>query len=102
MYPKKEQVVLSSAPQDIGGHTFARHLGSKTFCKKCGVPMTSMGVMPSKEILDSLPKKELEMGLAFTQSTDPVNLRVLEGVELGKLKPDMTEGNKFWPPYENP
>jgi hypothetical protein len=73
----------------------------KTFCKKCGVLMTSRGRVISEEELQQVPAQE-RVWAPKRLEMHPVNVRALEGVDLSKLKVARPDGAALWPPYENP
>lgn len=101
IYPLTEHVVLAGNPEDIGAYSYARHFMDKTFCKKCGVPLTNRGKAVSDEDMQKLPAKERAWAPKALEF-HPVNIRTLDGVDFGKLTMSRAEGAKLWPDYENP
>ncbi|ODA76033.1 hypothetical protein RJ55_08315 [Drechmeria coniospora] len=87
-YPKVEQVVLfASDPSNIGRYSFGKRTANKTFCTKCGVPMTSERITQPGE----------------QPTHHPVNLRVFPTVDLTKLKPTRSPGRtSLLPLYVDP
>lgn len=101
IYPPKEAVVLAGDEADIGQYSFARHIMSKAFCRTCGVCMTNErnALLPD----DAIPESEGPFK-AWAATYYPVNLRVLDKVDLSRMRPaEMSDGaDRLPPPYKNP
>ncbi|KJZ76784.1 hypothetical protein HIM_03661 [Hirsutella minnesotensis 3608] len=100
IYPPSGAVILSGNEADMGRYSFGRHMLCKTFCKTCGVCMTNGPNPQMPEVEDNEENRATKNWLA---SYSPVNLRVLDGVDMSRLKPTQVDGaGKMDPQYENP
>ncbi|KAM4057893.1 glutathione-dependent formaldehyde-activating enzyme [Hirsutella rhossiliensis] len=101
VYPPVAAVVLAGDDADIGRYSFARHIMSKTFCRTCGVCMTNER---NALLADDAISERDGPFKAWAETYRPVNLRVLDNVDLSGLRPaQMNDGaNSLPPPYENP
>ncbi|KAH7186728.1 glutathione-dependent formaldehyde-activating enzyme [Fusarium oxysporum] len=111
IYPDNEQVVLSGDDADIAEYLFGHRVVGKTFCQTCGVHLTNRF---NADILKVNPN--IAQGQQERQPPDadkkkwrfraskkhPVNLRILEGVDLTKLKFRRIESANIPPLYVNP
>lgn len=99
IYPRLDQVVLTGQPNC---YVFALNILDKTFCKRCGVPLTNRPREPSAEELARIPEAERSW-IPAIKERHAVNARVLQGVDLGALKVVKVKGAAgSWPVYENP
>ena len=74
----------------------------KTFCKTCGVNMTNTFLDLSEEEINSLSSNWAK-AYRTRGKMHPVNARVLNGIEVGRLRPDRFDGwNKITTQYVNP
>lgn len=96
-----DAVVLAGDDADIGRYSFARRIMNKTFCRTCGVCMTNER---NAQLADDAISEGDRPLKAWAEANHPVNLRVLDGVDLSAMKPSqMCDGaNELPPPYENP
>ncbi|POR31142.1 Centromere protein V [Tolypocladium paradoxum] len=101
--PEHTRVVLSGDDAHVGRYSFARRLLSKTFCRTCGVCLTNEYRPVSEEQRAALSGQDRALE-ALARGHHPVNLRVLEGVDLGGMKPPRRDnGATGLPtPYVNP
>ncbi|EQL01983.1 hypothetical protein G6O67_001196 [Ophiocordyceps sinensis] len=101
VYPPVDAVVLAGDDADIGRYSFARRIMNKTFCRTCGVCMTNER---NAQLADDAISEGDRPLKAWAEANHPVNLRVLDGVDLSAMKPSqMCDGaNELPPPYENP
>ncbi|KXX83230.1 Centromere protein V [Madurella mycetomatis] len=105
IYPHNTQVVLfASGPSNIGQYSFAHHVLNKTFCRICGVCMTSEYANLTEERRKALGAPPAHGFPEAIKTLHPVTLRVLPDVDLTKLsKPTYYNGaTRFPPPYVNP
>lgn len=83
-------------------YTFARGVAAKTFCRTCGVQMTNHAANLSKEKVDALPEEDKAF-FHRLQAMHAVNARVLDNIDLGKLRPKIQRIDRdFGPAYINP
>lgn len=106
-------MVLSGDDADIAGYLFGRRFVAKTFCRTCGVHLTNRFNIDILKEYPDLAKGRPEE-LADPPDYDkkkwqyrgrkkhPVNLRVLEGVDLSKLEFRRIEVKDLPPLYVNP
>lgn len=94
-YPQRHQVVLSGIDKTTM-YPFGTKMTDKIFCNRCGVFMASPLREMTPEQLAALPesaRKHIEgQGKLY-----PVNTRVLEGVDLTKLKVLRVDGRGLIP-----
>ncbi|KAF6842109.1 glutathione-dependent formaldehyde-activating enzyme [Colletotrichum plurivorum] len=102
MYPDNNQVVLTGEDEKIGRYAFQNHMLFKTFCKRCGVPMTNLHNPMTDEEEAALPEK-VQYWYNLSKQKHPVNVRVLHGVDLESLKTQKVDGKtEHQPEYANP
>ncbi|KAK1757777.1 Mss4-like protein [Echria macrotheca] len=92
-YPTKEQVRIHGRE-----HTFEYRYGSKfngiAHCRTCGVVVFTNVYGPPLSVFDRLPAERKERALAVywkNMALQPVNVRVLDGVDLGALTIQKTD-----------
>ena len=95
-FRQENEVVLNGDDADLGKYKFGRNIMQKTFCKKCGVQMTNR---QNPDITEEIKAQLDEPGkkfLGLSKGSHNPNLRVLDGVDLSKLKIGETDGrNEF-------
>ncbi|KAL7962220.1 Mss4-like protein [Trichoderma compactum] len=102
LFPRPENVVLSGPEDAIGLYTFADGLTSKTFCRTCGINMTNLRNRLSRDEVRALSKHSRQV-YGRNKESHPVNVRVLHGVDVGKLKNVTFAGATVMPStYTNP
>ncbi|KAM5352930.1 hypothetical protein ACJ41O_005652 [Fusarium nematophilum] len=104
VYPRREHVVIHGDENDIGRYFFKDPaLLSKSFCKKCGVQLTNEPSLQSEEAVAAM-SDDVKKVYEFLKSWHPVNLRVLDGVDLAALadKIQKLPGADRPPKYQNP
>ncbi|KFH45967.1 Centromere protein V-like protein [Hapsidospora chrysogenum ATCC 11550] len=103
IYPPREQVVLAAeSDSDIGEYRFARNISAKTFCRTCGVQMTNRFEPLSAEEAEKLSDVD-KTWRPWAATIHPVNIRVLDGVDLSVFKPKRTtSAADLEPLYVNP
>ncbi|KAF9881821.1 glutathione-dependent formaldehyde-activating enzyme [Colletotrichum karsti] len=102
IYPKVEHVVLTGDDDKIGRYSFGHHILYKTFCKRCGVPMTNCQMPKTEEEFAALAEAA-QYWHSRMAPMNPVNVRVLNGVDLKSLKIQQLDGKtEHQPGYENP
>jgi hypothetical protein len=95
-------VVLHGDEKDIGRYVFARKMMAKTFCRTCGVNLTNQPVDLPEDVVAAMSEAD-RAWFEGGRVRHPVNLRVLNGVDLTKLKPmKMTQSLDMEPKYVNP
>ncbi|KAL6817825.1 Mss4-like protein [Trichoderma sp. SZMC 28015] len=100
--PRPENVVLSGSEDAIGRYTFAEGLTSKTFCRTCGINMTDLRNQLSRDEVRALSKHSRRV-YGRNKESHPVNVRILHGVDVGKLKKVTFAGATVMPSmYTNP
>ncbi|KAF3067940.1 hypothetical protein CFAM422_008106 [Trichoderma lentiforme] len=100
--PRPENVVLSGSEDAIGRYTFAEGLTSKTFCRTCGINMTDLRNQLSRDEVRALSKHSREI-YGRNKESHPVNVRILHGVDVDKLKKVTFAGATVMPStYINP
>jgi hypothetical protein len=88
--------------ENMTWYRFATRINQKGFCKTCGVPLTNMPAPLTQEEIDNMAEGLKSMWGRITAHT-PVNLRVLDGFNLGDVKPERFEGwDKIPSRYTNP
>ncbi|KAL6875262.1 Mss4-like protein [Trichoderma novae-zelandiae] len=85
LFPKPENMVLSGSERDIGRYTSSDGLASKTFCRTCGVGMTSVRNQPVEDE-GQAPSESSCRAYCRGEESHPVNARVLHGVDVARLK----------------
>ncbi|KAL6696428.1 Mss4-like protein [Trichoderma pleuroticola] len=102
LFPRPENVVLSGSEDAIGRYTFADGLTSKTFCRTCGINMTNLRNQLSQDEVRALSRHSRQV-YGRNKESHPVNVRVLHGVNVGKLKKVTFAGATVMPStYTNP
>lgn len=108
MYPFNDQVVLAGEDADIGYYLFGRRVMGKTFCRTCGVHLTNRfnaDILKKNLELTKMPEPtdDDEKKWQFSASKKhPVNLRALDGVDLGRLTLRRIKTASQPPLYVNP
>lgn len=101
IYPQKAQVVIEGR-EHLGMYSFGKKTGEKSFCKICGVPVHNELSQPTAEELAAMTDEERDWrlgGLALA----PVNLRVINDLDVNELTVTQFEGYTVWrPPYVEP
>ncbi|EGY13979.1 uncharacterized protein VDAG_00661 [Verticillium dahliae VdLs.17] len=103
VWPMREQVVLFSDEKNISRYEFGKKNMGKMFCRICSVHMTNFAAEKSEEELAAMSGEErayFEGGKA----RHPVNLRVIDGLDLDALRGKITriKGAEAPPAYVNP
>ncbi|CAJ2512687.1 Uu.00g008060.m01.CDS01 [Anthostomella pinea] len=100
VYPKKNQVTIDGA-ENLSYYAFGRGIGQKSFCKTCFVPIHNRFEFTDEQLaaMSQEDREWASRGMAMC----PVNLRLLEGVDLSSLKVQkVTESVLREPRYVNP
>ncbi|KAG7130569.1 Centromere protein V like [Verticillium longisporum] len=102
-WPMREQVVLFGDEKNISRYEFGKKNMGKMFCRICSVHMTNFAAEKSEEELAAMSGEErayFEGGKA----RHPVNLRVIDGLDLDALRGKITriKGAEAPPAYVNP
>jgi len=84
IYPLTNEVSIQGE-DNVTVYGFNLGLWSKAFCKTCGIHLYAVHNMPSDEAVAKMPEttKQWAIGAAHLR---PLNLRVLNGVDLKELK----------------
>ncbi|TDZ61052.1 Centromere protein V [Colletotrichum trifolii] len=102
IYPQADQVVLTGADDKMGKYSFNHSILYKTFCKRCGVPMTNHATSLSAEDAAALPE-DRRFWYDLAQGKHAVNTRVLHGMDIYSLQPRQVDGKaEHKPAYVNP
>ncbi|KAF4874903.1 Centromere protein V [Colletotrichum siamense] len=83
--PPAEQVVLAGDEDKIGRHVFNYGILAKTFCKRCGVPLTNECRSLSDEELAGMAEIA-QYYHKLCKQVHPVNARVIDGLDLTRLQ----------------
>ncbi|KAI1401311.1 Mss4-like protein [Hypoxylon fuscum] len=103
VYPSKAQVSIVGW-ENMNFYIFGRGIWRKTFCKTCGVPVHNHIENYSPEQINELPEEYREWAASHLEWS-PVNVRVLDGVDIGELNIRRVNGSataKGRPDYVNP
>ncbi|KAI1456347.1 Mss4-like protein [Annulohypoxylon moriforme] len=101
IYPSKSQVTITGT-SNFGYYSFGRGIWKKTFCRTCGVPIHNHIDDYTPDQISKLPEEHREWAVDHLDWS-PINLRVLDGINLGELPLRRIEGSKFGKvPYVNP
>lgn len=89
VYPSKAQVALTGT-ENVQDYRFGRRFMGHPFCKTCGVHVYMNVYGPPQSVIDRLPE---EKKIMVRQNLDmtPVNVRVLDGIQLGGLSVARTD-----------
>lgn len=100
--PKRTQVAIQGE-DSIQRYRFARRMLDKTFCKRCGVPITNDAVDLTDEEVAAL-SEPAQGWYQRALVTLPINVRVLNGFDYRELKETekLNGREKIPPPYVNP
>ncbi|EPE09976.1 glutathione-dependent formaldehyde-activating enzyme [Ophiostoma piceae UAMH 11346] len=106
-YPKVDQVTVQDPGSSMVKYVFGKHVSSKSFCGKCGVPLITGSVHLSEDELAKLPDycrtDAANAWRAHVHGMCPINTRVLHGVDLDKLPIKFHQGDTLMQPlYVNP
>jgi hypothetical protein len=83
IYPPKSAVTIQGREM-TQDYTFGRRFNGHPFCKVCGVHVFMNLYGPPKELVHGWPQQRQEM-VAKMLDIQPINVRVLEGMELAAL-----------------
>ncbi|KAI1090966.1 hypothetical protein F5B19DRAFT_296257 [Rostrohypoxylon terebratum] len=101
IYPSKSHVFIAGSSH-FGYYSFSRGVWKKSFCRTCGVPVHNHIDDYTPEQIAELPEENRERAVDHLDWS-PINLRVLDGINLGELPLRRIEGSKFGTvPYVNP
>jgi hypothetical protein len=84
IYPDKSQVTTTGREKTTD-YRFGRMFNGTPFCQTCGVLCFQNLYGPPKEVIDRLPEAKQEF-VAKQLRIQPLNIRVLDGVEWGLIK----------------
>ncbi|KAI0380559.1 Mss4-like protein [Hypomontagnella monticulosa] len=102
IYPSKSQVTTQGW-ENMGYYSFGRGVWRKTFCRTCGIPIQNHIEDYTPERIEAEIPEEHQQWAREHLEWSPINLRVLEGVNLGELKFRRVNGmTRRGPFYENP
>ncbi|XXG98064.1 coatomer subunit beta [Hypoxylon texense] len=101
IYPTKPQVTIMGW-YNVSYYAFGRHIWRKTFCRACGVPLGNYIETYDAEEIEKLPEENREWVKSHLDWS-PVNVRVLDGVDMGELNVTRVNGSALRAPfYVNP
>lgn len=102
VWPMGVNVALHGDEKDISRYYFSRNVMGKTFCRTCGMNMTNQPAPLTSEEVAAMSEDDRKW-FESSKLRHPVNVRVLDGVDLTKLKIiKMTRGLDLPPKYVNP
>ncbi|KAI5459314.1 glutathione-dependent formaldehyde-activating enzyme [Mariannaea sp. PMI_226] len=104
IWPRREHVVIHGDAENIGRYFFkGSDLLAKIFCKKCGVQLTNEPALLSEAEIAALSEDGRNL-YGFVRPLHPVNLRVLDGLDLGAIKDKVEKipGANNPPKYQEP
>ncbi|KAI1376993.1 Mss4-like protein [Hypoxylon crocopeplum] len=90
IYPSKSQVSVVGTGS-MGHYSFGRGIWRKTFCRTCGVPIHNHIDDYTPEQIAALPE-HLRQWTTEHLEWSPVNVRALDGVNLGELNVRRVDG----------
>lgn len=98
VYPPTEQVKLDAAPDAIGRYRFAYGMLEKLFCKRCGVCTSNLVSDLTEEQRKAMPQAYADYSVRHAK-LHPVNIRILDGIDLKRVKIQYLDG---WKDIPNP
>ncbi|KAI1102734.1 hypothetical protein F4804DRAFT_312075 [Jackrogersella minutella] len=99
IYPSKSQVTIVG---DSRYYSFGRGVWKKAFCGTCGVPIKNHVDDYTPEQIAELPEHQRQWAVVHLDWS-PINLRVLDRVNLGELPMKRVKGSGGgYTPYVNP
>ncbi|CAK7565566.1 MAG: hypothetical protein SEPTF4163_003483 [Sporothrix epigloea] len=106
-YPNAGQVSVHDPEGALKYYAFGKYVNRKSFCGKCGVPISNLPTDLTEEQIAQLPEiARDEASTAWRKriaDMSPINTRVLYGVDLDKLPVTQNNGYKLIPnEYINP
>ena len=102
MYPTKNQVVIETDPSDaLTTYAHASGVFPKTFCRDCGCQIQNSARELTREELDAFGSDYEEFYRKY-KALELLNVRLLNGVDLGTLKREKFKGATIPPVYVNP
>ncbi|KAI1278157.1 glutathione-dependent formaldehyde-activating enzyme [Xylaria sp. FL0933] len=100
-YPEKLQVVIEGK-ENLAMYTFGRKTSGKTFCKICSIPIHNEVLKFTDEELAAKTKEDRDWILGG-QNLAPVNLRIINNLDVSDLNVSRFQGYTAWhPPYVEP
>ncbi|KAI1268989.1 glutathione-dependent formaldehyde-activating enzyme [Xylariaceae sp. FL1019] len=100
-YPTKSQVVIQGK-ENLELYITGNKTCGKSFCKICGVPVHNEILKFSDEEIAAMPQEKKDW-VVGGQNLCPINLRVINGLDVTELKTVKFNGyEKLQPPYEEP
>ncbi|KAI1806150.1 glutathione-dependent formaldehyde-activating enzyme [Daldinia bambusicola] len=100
LYPQKDQVEIEGE-ENLAYYKYGHKLFGKSFCKTCGISIHNNVQPVSEEELNKLPEDQREVvkgGLSLM----PINLRVINGLDVGDLNVKQVDGYSRPPLYVEP
>ncbi|OTA55598.1 hypothetical protein K449DRAFT_171672 [Hypoxylon sp. EC38] len=101
IYPFKSQVTIVGT-SNFSYYSFGRGIWKKSFCRTCGVPIHNHIDDYTPEQIAELPEDKRQWTIDHLDWS-PINLRILDGVNLNELPITRVEGSKLgYAAYVNP
>ncbi|KAK7750470.1 hypothetical protein SLS62_007549 [Diatrype stigma] len=100
IFPSKDEVEIQGR-ENQGVYTFGLHAWGKTFCKKCGTPVGNEPMPVTGEQLARFPEGYRTFYLENSHMR-PINLRILDGVDVKKLNIVQMQGYDRPPAFVEP
>ncbi|KAI1651608.1 Mss4-like protein [Daldinia loculata] len=91
IYPNKPQVTIVGAT-GMGYYSFGGGVWRKSFCRTCGVPVHNRIEDYTPAQIEELPVEQQQWARDHLDWS-PVNLRVMDGIDLGELKIKRIDGS---------
>ncbi|CAK7214773.1 hypothetical protein SBRCBS47491_002264 [Sporothrix bragantina] len=98
-YPKADQVSVHDPQGVLKYYSFSKFINRKSFCGKCGVPISNLPLDLTDEQIAQLPEiARNENSMEWRKriaNMSPINTRVLYGVDINKLPVKESNGYKL-------
>ncbi|KAI0022668.1 glutathione-dependent formaldehyde-activating enzyme [Xylariomycetidae sp. FL0641] len=104
IYPNKDQVVVEGE-ENLSVYFFAIKFGGKAFCKYCGVFVYNAIQPLPEERLEAFPAEMRDKAggrIAEALALMPVNLRIIEGLDVNDLNVEHCDGYSIGRPWIEP
>ncbi|KAI8963813.1 glutathione-dependent formaldehyde-activating enzyme [Daldinia sp. FL1419] len=99
-YPKKDQVEIEGE-ENLAYYAFNTKIFAKSFCKICGVPVHNDTHSATEEDINKLPEGQRDF-IRGALSLTPINLRVINGLDVANLNVKQVDGYNRPPVYVEP
>ncbi|KAH8647801.1 glutathione-dependent formaldehyde-activating enzyme [Xylariales sp. PMI_506] len=101
IYPQNEYVSIDGEA-NLTTYFFGKRVSRKRFCKTCGIAICSNAIELPEHVVETLPE-QAKFWYKSGRTRTAVNLRALDGVDVGTLNVTRNDGwNQIKPEYVNP